>query len=411
MKLLVVSAWAPPMGGGSPIALAQRLGALPRGSYSILTSERRAFETGSGTEWLAAKYHFLGEETAEPSQHPQAEPAARSWTSSLHRLPRPLQPLLRIARDVYEVSFRSRAVDREAIRIIREERPDAVLATSDDGVFLVAAYRAARATDSRLFVLLLDVYAGNNYSIVKRVLARVFERRILRYAKTVFVTNARAQEHYRILYGIDSIVAEHPSPPTATTPAKRAGREPVLLYTGSIYWAQSEAMRDLIDALALLPHVRLRLLTEQSKEDLRRLGLDGPQVEIARCSVSEVRTSQARADVLFLPLGFTKRGMDVIRTAAPGKMAEYLVSGVPILVHAPADSYVSRDARALGWGSVVDGRDAQSLADTIKTLLTDDALRQRLVANAFRIAAARHNEATGSELFRRELGAAVSTET
>jgi len=42
MKLLVVSAWAPPMGGGSPIALAQRLGALPRGSYSIVTSERRA---------------------------------------------------------------------------------------------------------------------------------------------------------------------------------------------------------------------------------------------------------------------------------------------------------------------------------------------------------------------------------
>jgi len=73
MKLLVVSAWAPPMGGGSPIVLARRLGALPRGSYSILTSERRAFETGSGTEWLAAKYHFLGEETAEPSR-PQHSP-------------------------------------------------------------------------------------------------------------------------------------------------------------------------------------------------------------------------------------------------------------------------------------------------------------------------------------------------
>jgi glycosyltransferase involved in cell wall biosynthesis len=87
-------------------------------------------------------------------------------------------------------------------------------------------------------------------------------------------------------------------------------------------------------------------------------------------------------------------------------MAEYLVSGVPVLVHAPADSYVSRDAEQYGWGLVVDRPDIQALAEGIRALSTDSALRERVVAKALQVAASRHSEATLAARFRHELESA-----
>src|SRR5205807_8748009 len=123
---------------------------------------------------------------------------------------------------------------------------------------------------------------------------------------------------------------------------------------------------------------------------LRRLGLWGDRVHVAHSSAAGALAWQRKADLLLLPLSFGHSGADVIRTAAPGKMAEYLVSGVPILVHAPSDSYISQDAHRLGWGFVVDRSDARFIAEAIGRLLADDQLRQRLVANAFDVANARH---------------------
>jgi glycosyltransferase involved in cell wall biosynthesis len=294
-------------------------------------------------------------------------------------------------------------VRRRAQEIIQKERPGGVLATSDDGVFLIASYQAARAANVPLCVLLLDIYARNRYSLLKRVFARIYEPRILRHAKKVFVTNPEAQAHYRGLYGIEPVVLEHTSPPEPPLHAKVARPEPVIAYTGSVYWAQVDAIRNLVDALLTLPDARLELVTEQSESDLRRMKVVRGRVRVRRSTPREASDVQRYADLLFLPLSFGNQAPHVIRTAAPGKMGEYLVSGVPVLVHAPADSYVSRDARGYGWGFVVDRPDVSALAEGVRILLTNDALRERLVANAIQIATSRHDEATLATRFRREL--------
>ncbi|MDP9223530.1 MAG: glycosyltransferase [Actinomycetota bacterium] len=281
-----------------------------------------------------------------------------------------------------------------------------MLATSDDGIFLVAAYQAARATSTPMCVLLLDIYARNHYSFLKRVVARVYEPRILRSATKVFVTNPQAQSHYRSLYGIEPIVLEHSSPPGLLPRTKNVQGKHLIAYTGSVYWAQADAIRNLVEALLTLPEVTLELVTEQSESDLERMQLIRGHVHVRRCTPSETMDVQRAADILFLPLSFGDDAHDLIRTAAPGKMAEYLVSGVPVLVHAPADSYLSRDAKEYGWGLVVDRPDVHALAEGIRALFTDRALRERLVANAIQIAATRHNEATLAARFRHELESA-----
>jgi len=285
--------------------------------------------------------------------------------------------------------------------IIAKERPDIILATSDDGIFLVAAYQTARATKTPLYVLLLDIYAGNNYSWIKRAVARVLEPRILRHADVVIVTNSATRRHYHELYGINAVVLEHPA--ALTTPRRaRARRTPSLVaYTGSVYWAQRDALAALVRAIDLLDGVRVQLISDLEEEQLRRLGVWSRKVDVRHSNPAEVQDLQARADVLYLPLAFRGTARAVIRTAAPGKMAEYLISGVPILVHAPRYSYIAHDARESGWALVVDQPDERAVRHAVQELLENQPLRDRLVATAYALAARRHHAARIGEQFRR----------
>jgi glycosyltransferase involved in cell wall biosynthesis len=322
------------------------------------------------------------------------------WLASL------FGPVLRVGRDIVQLSVLRGAVRRRAQELIAQERVGGVLATSDDGIFLIASYQAARAAHVPFCVLLLDIYARNNYSLLKRTIARFYEPRILRYARRVFVTNPRAQAHYKELYGIEPIVLEHASPSASPLHAKASRDQPVIAYTGSVYWAQADAVGNLVDALLTIPEASLELVTEQTESDLRRLNLVRGRVRVRRATHDETRRVQKDADVLFLPLSFGDQAPDLIRTAAPGKMAEYLVSGVPVLVHAPADSYIARDAREQGWGLVVDRPDIQELVLALRRLLSDGALRERLVGSAMHLGTSRHDEARLGARFRDELRAA-----
>jgi glycosyltransferase involved in cell wall biosynthesis len=66
----------------------------------------------------------------------------------------------------------------------------------------------------------------------------------------------------------------------------------------------------------------------------------------------------------------------------PGKMGEYLASGRPILVHAPADSFIAWYFRHHECGLVVDENDPARLAQAIDSLLNDADLRKTIGARA-----------------------------
>ena len=64
-KTLVVSSYAPPNRGGSPVYLGRLLKFFPKGSYAIFTKEISAFSKDfkSGV-WLPVNYYFLYQATA-----------------------------------------------------------------------------------------------------------------------------------------------------------------------------------------------------------------------------------------------------------------------------------------------------------------------------------------------------------
>jgi glycosyltransferase involved in cell wall biosynthesis len=95
---------------------------------------------------------------------------------------------------------------------------------------------------------------------------------------------------------------------------------------------------------------------------------------------------QVQADLLFLPLSFDCEFPELIRTSAPGKFGEYLASGTPVLVHAPADSFPVTFVRQHRCAAACSVANVGTLAETLATMLLDaqarDAQAQRGVAAA-----------------------------
>ncbi|MBE0604233.1 MAG: glycosyltransferase, partial [Deltaproteobacteria bacterium] len=229
----------------------------------------------------------------------------------------------------------------------------------------------------------------------RRIAAR-FELSAMRAARAVIVPNEFARDEYARRCGAPGVIVRNPCllPDLADLDGKKRVFEPGeahIVYTGSVYHAQADAFRNLIAAASRLGHARVRLhiYTAQSDADLESQGIAGPMVERhPLVPQSEVASILRQADILFLPLAFRSPIPEVIRTSAPGKVGEYLAVGRPILLHAPADSFLSWYFRTNKCGVVADRENPEDLAASIERLRTDRALRDS-VSSAARIAAKR----------------------
>jgi glycosyltransferase involved in cell wall biosynthesis len=103
-------------------------------------------------------------------------------------------------------------------------------------------------------------------------------------------------------------------------------------------------------------------------------------------STEESAEIQVRADLLFLPLSFTCEYPALIRTSAPGKFGEYLASGTPVLVHAPADSFPVRFVTQHGCAAACAVPDKHALAVTLAAMIRDAESRETMTRRAIAMA-------------------------
>jgi glycosyltransferase involved in cell wall biosynthesis len=159
-----------------------------------------------------------------------------------------------------------------------------------------------------------------------------------------------------------------------------------IVYTGSVYHAQADAMQNLVTALTdLKGKAEFHVYSPQSPDSKQRYGIDSKLV-IWHGLVSEEETlkAQSAADILFLPLAFDSTIQETLMTALPGKTGEYLSSGTPILVHAPEGSLLSTTFQESKAALVVDKPEAGLLKSAIEKIISDDGFRESLVENAMR---------------------------
>jgi glycosyltransferase involved in cell wall biosynthesis len=159
-----------------------------------------------------------------------------------------------------------------------------------------------------------------------------------------------------------------------------------IVYTGSVYHAQADAMQNLVKALAELQgRAEFHVYSPQPPESKQEYGIDSDLVVWhGLVSEEEALKVQSEADILFLPLAFHSTIQETLMTALPGKTGEYLSSGTPILVHAPQGSLLSTLFQDNKAALVVDKAEASLLKAAIEKITSNKLSSDSLVKNAMR---------------------------
>ena len=250
-------------------------------------------------------------------------------------------------------------------------------------------------TKKRLIVYLFDIYyfpnrCGSGWSTL---FMKIVEPILLKSAATVIVTAEPTQKHYKKKYNVDPVILPHSVDlekyetlhPTIN---KKESKEIKIVFTGEVSIGQLDSILNMVKTVNTYEELNaiFVVVANAPKKMIEPLGINGSRVIITNANRAKIPALQQSADMLFLPLSFTWKSPEIIRTASPSKMPEYLAAGRPILIHAPAYSYVANYARKEGFGLVVDRLDPGLLRQAILDLKHDGELCHRLVTNAQEVA-------------------------
>jgi glycosyltransferase involved in cell wall biosynthesis len=368
MKFALVSNVLPPSESAHAAIIYRLLRDLEPETYCLLSSVDYTSDNGPNyTGRLPGKYYHL----------PPSFQFTRGYRFGLQALREKLNLALGVV-------LRGRTISG----ILKREMCDAVIVCTGGREILdfPAAYLASRLTGARFYAYLLDQYSHMVSYVLGDSFLRRFESRILRGATAVIVPNEFLRDEIRQRFNVEAVVIHNMCDlgPYEGAP-ERENDETQIVYTGGVGPVHYDAFRNLLAAIELLKRndVRLHLYTLQPRDGIENEGIAGPHVVFHdHLPVSAMPEIQQRADILFLALAINSPHPEIVRTAMPGKMGEYLASGRPILVHGPPDSFIAWYFRAYECGLVVDQNDPAQLARAIDSLLNDASLRERLGTHA-----------------------------
>ncbi|MEP7157906.1 MAG: glycosyltransferase [Chloroflexota bacterium] len=336
--------------------------------------------------------------------------------SPLHRVPGyPLATIRSIRLYIAEAARRGKIL----AEVARRERCASIVATSSSTPDFIAATIAARLARIPLAYYLLDDWSqlvAAALPAFRNFASFAQPWLVSRAAATMVISPLLAVELERD-YAVAPVVVNHPLPyetvpevePVDLPWPHEPGRLSIV-FTGRVYDAHYDSLISLLGALELpgMEGATLHVYTASTASELEAHGVRGRMILHAPVPGPQLREIQRDADILLLPLGFATPYPEIVRTAVPTKTAEYLAAGRPILVHAPANSYLATLATRDGAAAVVSSPDPAQLADAIRMIAGDADYRRALIAGALRAALKYHSPEVTTARFRRVLDRIVT---
>jgi glycosyltransferase involved in cell wall biosynthesis len=116
----------------------------------------------------------------------------------------------------------------------------------------------------------------------------------------------------------------------------------------------------------------------------------------------------SETDFLLLPYDFTPKSIKYIRYSMPTKAPEYMVSGTPIIIFAPEVTAIVKYAKEYEWAEVITENKISVIKESIRQLLKNKDLRQRIARNAIKTAEKNHNSTDVKNQFQQVIISAAA---
>lgn len=395
-KTIIISSYAPPSLGG-PQNLYNLLRDANPNSYCILTSFYSIDNISAkiGT-WLEGEYIFYdsisnSKNIAKTSGTPNPTLKKRALLSKLKHFVKRYKFAQELM-GIFIIITPIMAIISCGKKAIKNKNINSIIGFSDYGPAMIGAYILHKITKKRYYIFLFDLYKGNSLPFPGNILANIFEPFMLKSANQIIVTNEGTREFYIKRYGPNiskKIIIIHNSAfkePYLKLEKPYNPKQPyTIVFTGRIYWPQIEPLRNLIQAISEINDmdIKLKIYSPSPKDYLKEIGIiESEKVTINVASPAEIPEIQSSADILFLPLSWHTKSQAIIDTATPGKLTDYLIAGRPILIHAPASTFLVKYARENNFAEVVDEENIEKLKESIKKILKDTEFSKTIIKNA-----------------------------
>lgn len=303
------------------------------------------------------------------------------------------------------------AVILKGKKVIKDKGINSIIGFSDYGPAMVGSYILHKITKKRYLIFLFDIYKGNLFPFPGNLLAKILEKHMFKSVDKIIVTNEGTRDFYIKRYGQNiskKIITIHNSTfsePYLKTKKLFETKQPyTIVFTGRIYWPQIRSIKNLIEAISEINdiEIKLKIYSPSPKDYLKEMGiLESEKVEIYVASPEEIPEIQSSADILFLPLSWHTQSQAIIDTATPGKLTDYLMAGRPILIHAPASTFLAKYARKNDFAEVVDEENNDILKGAIKKLVNNKEYSSKLVNNAIETFNKNHDAKNNSFKFEK----------
>lgn len=277
----------------------------------------------------------------------------------------------------------------KGVHAVKKEKIDHILVCPHPGNDLLSAYLISIICRIPMSIYFFDCFSVAQIYGLRKYFSKTIERISVKRAANIFVMSEYLDDFYKKNYGVKSILVPHPidieeyDHRIMTDISNRSRLKTRIVYTGNIYEAHLDAVRNLVDAVSEMDTVEFHIYSRSSVDTLKKMGIIGDNViwhgYVEQNMIAEI---QMKADILFMPLAFHSPYQSIVKTASPGKLPEYLAAGRPIIVHAPSDSYISWYAKKNGWAYIVDELDKNKLKEAILKIMSSEKLQQELILNA-----------------------------
>jgi hypothetical protein len=357
----LVSHALPPSLSPQAVTIKRILNAVGHDQYCLISRSSYQRNCGSFVQGLPGKYYRLPTELRFPLHRRVSKIA---WLNLL-----------------YAAFIRAWRI----ARIASHEQCATLVGATGDVIDLPAVYLASLLTGIPFIPYFFDDYVYQWRDQTSRSFATYFAPLILANSANIVVTNELLREELRKRYKVNAVVVSGPSDGFKSSSRKRPSGEKHIVYTSAINDANFSAFHRMIAALnhLSLPDLKFHLHTAESQDCLRSRGVEGSMVEYhAHVCPDETPEVLESGDILFLPLSFNSAVRETVKTSVPGRMADYLASGTPILAFVPPGSFVRWYLEKWACGLVVSENSSDVLARAISRLMGDAELGATLGRNA-----------------------------
>lgn len=224
--------------------------------------------------------------------------------------------------------------------LIVKYKPKYLFAFFRDETSLFIGYILHLLTRKPLNLYFFDLYLENYPKGLSHLFAKWLFTKVLRRAKNIFVLTDGMAEYFSEQYGVVSKILPHIAEKMPMVMHKQNQKfensEQITIgYVGSVNSNRIYSLIKIYDLIRDSNNYKLDVFTTTPEEYFDLNGLHGPRISIMRImNQIELNVAISKCDVLYLPDKMPNAIASIQNyTGFPTKAIDYLISGVPILVH------------------------------------------------------------------------------